>query len=706
MSIAARSATRLVRLALITVIGGLVVGLVLYLLGPQVVRLGHIGEAQAAEIPDLEQLSERSVVYAADGSVLDLFKQEENRKPVTLAQVPQVLINAVLDVEDRNFYAHQGVDVRSVARAFVRNSGSNDIVQGGSTITQQLVKNSLLTPEQTLSRKAKEAVLALRIEQKMTKEEILERYLNIIYFGNGAYGVEAASETYFDKPVADVTAPEAALLAGLISCPTRCDPVRNPKTATDRRSTVLGEMARSSHLTPDQAAQFAATPLPAKIVGAAPPARGTYFVEEVRKTLLADPRLGDTETLRENALYRGGLQIYTTLDPKMQADAEASVKANLPDTGGKYDAALITVEPSTGKVRAMVGGPDARTYPFNEATQAYRQIGSAFKPFVLLAGLENGFGPSTTVDESSPCSIQAKGYGPPHVFNNDDGDGSGFGDLTAAMAGSVNCAYLRLGVAVGLDKVAAMAKRLGLASSGRYEIKPVLSLPIGTADVTPISMASAYSAIANDGVLHKPTYIDHIDDRTGKLLLDGVNPGQQVLSKNTARIAAQVMRAVIERGTAFKNGRIAGRQLAGKTGTATEHTNIWFVGFTPQLSTAVWMGHRSDSRDPMVINGRKPFGGDYPTKIWQGFMSQALEGLPAVIFPLPDPRQIPKGKSVSGTGIVGTAPSFTGPRVTGGSPPTSTRSGGNGGGATTAPSVTGPPRTTAPPGSDPPPTVP
>jgi penicillin-binding protein 1A len=651
-----------------------------------ILHAGKVGDEQ--NLVQLEELSERSVVYAKDGSVLALLHAEENRQPVPLAQVPVHVYNAIIDVEDDRFWIHKGVDVRSTIRALRTNVNTGGVRQGGSTITQQLVKNALLTPERSLNRKVKEAVLAVRLEQKLSKKDILERYLNTVYFGNGAYGVQAASETYFNTDVSNLNDAQAALLAGIIRDPSGYDPIRHPEAARARREVALQRMVANRHLTQDDADRLREAPMPTKVNSPLPPPND-YFVEEVKQRLLDDRRLGETPAERYNALFKGGLQIYTTLDPVMQKKAEDTVKKIVPDTKGKFTAALVTVEPGTGYVRAMVAGNDFSTAKYNLATArggSGRQPGSSFKPFVLLAALEHGRSPNDTVDGTTPCTLKVPGFAPYDV-ENFEGEGGGLETLVDATVHSVNCAYVRLGAYIGLDHVVDMANRLGIPKD---RLKPFPSISLGAQEVSPLEMASAYAAIAADGVYRKPSFVEKVVDRHGKPIFEGPDKGKQVVDKQYTREVIQVMRQVVARGTGTR-AAIPGRQVAGKTGTSEQFQNAWFVGFTPQLATAVWMGSPAGNISMYNVGGVRVQGGSYPARIWGTFMADALKGEPSIDFPLPNSSLIPAGKFINDTfsshSLLTTTTSSSTTTTAPGTPPS------------TEPPTSVPPTTAAPPTS-------
>ncbi|HVM01779.1 MAG TPA: PBP1A family penicillin-binding protein, partial [Acidimicrobiales bacterium] len=609
------------------------------LLAPSVEGVLSAGEAgRPTDVSALGEVAQNSIVYSRDGSMLAVLHAEENRSPVTLDRVPGHVVDAILDVEDERFWQHGGVNLRSTLRALVANVSSGEVVQGGSTITQQLVKNALLTPEKSVDRKVKEAVLAVRLEDRLSKEEILERYLNIVYFGNGAYGLQAAAETYFNSRVERLTVGQAALLAGIIRNPQGYEPVKNPAVARQRRDLVVRQMVANGHLSAAEADRVRAEPVPTQVFKPLPPPND-YFVEEVKQRLLADRRLGETVQERYNAVFRGGLRIYTSLDNRLQALAEEHRNQVLPPSmlRERFTSALVTVEPGTGYVRAMVAGDDFGRAKYNLATQGKRQPGSSFKIFVLLAALEAGISPNDTINGSAGCVVRVPGFAP-YKPGNYEGSRGGVMSITNATARSLNCAYARLGAIVGLDKVKDMAVNLGLPED-RIDAYPSISL--GAEEVTPLEMAAAYAAIVNDGVYVPPSFVEKVVDRGGDVVFEGPQEGKRAFSVQTARVATQVMRAVVDKGTG-KAARLPGRQVAGKTGTSQNHENAWFVGFTPQLSTAVWMGSPTGNQ-PMFVGGRRVTGGSFPARIFGAYMSAAHEGVDSVPFEPPNDRLVKRG---------------------------------------------------------------
>ena len=408
-----RTATRTVaRWAVTLLVGGAGMAVGLILVGQQAVDFFTAGAVGSeAERLDLGPLATRSLVHAADGSVLGVFHDEEYRIPVPLSRVPRHVVRAVLDAEDDRFYDHGPLDLRAMARAMVNNLEEGEISEGGSTITQQLVKTVLLTSKQDIDRKLQEAALAIRLEDQMTKDEILERYLNTVYFGNHSYGIQAAAERYYRVNVEQLTVGQATLLAGLIRNPVYADPYDNPQAAKERRDVIVDRMVTLDHLSSVQAEYIKAEPMPPPLPPDAGPSTGSdYFTEYVKQQLLRDVRLGNTDSERYQAVFRGGLSIHTTLNPEYQRMAEESVQSILPDTDGRFTAALVTVDPADGAVRAMVGGSDFGQTKFNLVTDTQgRQTGSSFKPFTLIAALEQGMETNDSILGSSPCVIPNPG---------------------------------------------------------------------------------------------------------------------------------------------------------------------------------------------------------------------------------------------------------------------------------------------------------
>ncbi len=564
-----------------------------------------------------------TVVYAADGSVLATWYASENRELVPYDELPQALIDAVVAIEDERFWLHTGVDVEAMVRALLANVEAGDVVQGGSTITQQYLKNVVLTPEVSVDRKVEEAILALRLEEGLDKRAILERYLNTVYLGAGAYGVATAAQTYFGARVQDLTIAQAALLAGLIRAPSSTDPFRFPDAARERRNVVLDKMVSLGWLDRDAAAAAKAAPL-GVVADRSPEVRFPYFVAEVRRRLLEDPALGATREERYDLLFNGGLSIYTTIDPAVQAAAEEAVDSVMADEAPS--AALVAIDPRSGYVTALVGGRDffSESDPvarFNLATQGRRQAGSAFKPFVLAAALEQGFQLDNVLPGGTSVEI-ATPSGPWFVTNYDEAT---FPDLTLAEATvfSVNVVYARLMDLVGPERVANLAEAMGITS----DLQPFHSLALGAQEVSVLDMASAYGTFANGGVHVDPIFVTAIEDRDGVNIYEAVPATSAVLDRTIAERVTSTLSDVVRRGTG-QQARI-GRPSAGKTGTTQDHADAWFVGYTPELVAAVWVGFPTGTV-PMEPPAT-PFsvtGGTWPAWIWSRFAASALAGVP------------------------------------------------------------------------------
>jgi len=692
----------------------------------------ELPSAETAVIPDLDldaldDYAVRSYVYDSEGGLIDTLKGPENRQPVSLAYVPKNVQDAILAVEDADFYRHGGFNLRSTTRALLENVSEGGVVQGGSTITQQLVKNALLTSDQDLDRKTAEATLALRLERELTKEEILETYLNTIYFGSGAYGVQAAAETYWGVDVSALGWAEAAMLAALISNPTAYDPTLRPDEAKRQRAIALERMARLDLITAEEARDFARAPLPKRrctidpvtleetcgLGVIAPPPRD-YFLEDVKQMLLDDPRynIGATNEEREQAVFGGGLKIYTTLDPAAQFAAQAAVTRVLPPNDRGVTAATVSVENATGAVRAMVGGPGFETYKYNIATNEFgRPTGSTFKTFVLLTALEQGGVPNDTIGGGGEFRNPG---GTPNPY---EITGRG-GTLQSITQSSSNGAFVRLGQTVGMDDVYDVAGRLGLSSPPPGEVDAwdpgFISAPLGVTRQTPVEMASAYSAIANGGVRQPWYLIERVEDAAGNVLFQHQALGTRAVSKQSACLATQILTGAVTSGTGTR-ARLNRQPAAGKTGTTgteKETYDTWFTGFTPYLTTAVWIGNPESSVDIARFNGVANFGGVYPARIWQTFNEAYHTNRPVVPFPKCDTTR--SGREIRGPNkpnVVGGTSSSGSSGSTRRSPTTSTTTpGGTGGGTggttgttTTSPATSTPaPPPTSPPAPEPP----
>jgi penicillin-binding protein 1A len=582
-------------------------------------------------------LAESTLIFDAKGRLITRLEAEENRENVRLAEMPQHLIDAVVAIEDDRFWEHNGVDVKAILRAAVTNTQEGGVAQGGSTITQQYVKNALLTDEKTINRKVKEALLAVQLERTSTKERILELYLNTIYFGNGAYGVQAASQEYFGKPASEIDLMQAALLAGLIQLPSRTDPYVAPELALDRRNVVLDRMADLGYIE-DGVADFAkltemrleAKPEQARYAGA-------HFVEQVKRLVLDDPRFGETAAERRQLLFGGGLRIQTTIDLDMQLTAEAAVASTRPAAPGP-DAALVAMEPKTGYVRALIGGRDffsgTETAKLDLATGGDgRSAGSSFKPLVLAAALESGI----TLDQVYPA--------PSHLtiplpnedweIENYEGTAGGAATLFEATVRSYNTVYAQLIMDVGPEVAMETAARLGVTTP----LQPYPSAVLGTNLVHPVDMATAYATFANRGVRVDPVYVTQIARVDGSVLYEHLHRQTRAISEQTADEVTAVLQQAVARGTGTK-ARLNDRAVAGKTGTGQGWKDAWFVGFTPDLVAAVWMGftEAEQSMQPPATPMRVT-GGSWPATIWHAFAEPALTGTAPTPFPNVELRQ-------------------------------------------------------------------
>jgi membrane peptidoglycan carboxypeptidase len=647
-----RSGRRLERLrAVVKVSVVLVVGLPLFAVAAGAAGLGLLlyGDLPGT-VPEQRErvVSMPTMVLDATGQPLGTFREFDLTVAIEPEDVPQVLKDAVVASEDRNFWDHPGVDLRGMARAVVENTREGEVIQGGSTVTQQLVKNRYLSPERTLERKLDEMILAARLEREMTKEEILFEYLDTTYFGGGAYGVGAAAESYFHKHVSELTASEAALLAGIIPAPSELGPRENPEAAEYRRKMVLDFMVEQGMLDDEEHAEAVAAelylasmgfpdrpatfyhPLPEADTGPHP-----FFLDYVRHDLVQ--RYG------EDAVFRGGLLVETTLDPVLQAHADAAVAAHLEGTDPSVEMSLVSVEPATGHVKALVGGRDWDASQVNLALGGSlgMQPGSSFKTYVLAAALEAAIGPETVYP--APGTWQVPGcVGDQCTVKNYDGRGHGSMTLRSATWQSTNTVYAALTAEVGPAAVAEVATRLGVGS-----LEPDhdygISLALGSAEVSPLDMAASYAVLANHGVRAVPTPVLRVLDAEGNVLEDNTGGGgERVMNAAVADTVTDVLAGVVTSGT----GRAAdiGRPVAAKTGTAEDYRAAWFVGYTPQLSTAVWMGHADEPLPLRNVAGLASVtGGSLPARAWAAFMAPAHEALEVIEFTQPGPLPGPGG---------------------------------------------------------------
>ncbi len=566
-------------------------------------------------LPHLEDyktrpLAQTTFVYAADGSLITSLHAREDRVVLRYAQMPQTVRDAAVSIEDRRFYWHHGVDVQAIIRAAYEDATAGRVVEGGSTITQQLVKNLYVGGANTFGRKVDEAALAWQLENRLTKQEILTRYLNTVYFGEGAYGVEAAAQTYFAEPARRLSLAESAMLAGLITAPNHFDPYINPDAARGRRDVVLRLMHQQGMIADRAAYRNAlAEPLEVRHNTGAGQERYPYpyFIDYFKRWFLSNPTFGASYADRKKLLFTGGLRITTTLDPALQRAAQSAVRSILPYRSDP-DAALTSLDPRTGYVRAMVGGKDKAYWSGTDAGRVNlatgaggsgRQTGSAFKPFALVAALENGMSPSTVFSAPSSIDIPEPDGSIWHVTN---AEGSGYGSMSleSATIDSVNTVYAQVIHQLGADRVVETAKRMGMrccirVGEPKTPLLPYDSAVLGTNEVNPLEMASGYGTLATGGQHVNPIPAISITDAQGNVVWQANPSPRQVVDPRVASVADDILQKVVLYGTG-KSANI-GRPQIGKTGTAQTHTNAWFVGAVPQLVTSVWVGfHRG--RDP------------------------------------------------------------------------------------------------------------
>ena len=650
---------------------------------------------QLADLPKLKKkdlrfkLAQSSKVYDSDGGLLTTLHETENRTLVPLSRIPKRVRNAVIAIEDERFFEHEGVDLRAVLRALLTNAKSGTIEEGGSTITQQLVKNVIIAPgaiaDKTLERKITEAALSRQLEQRLTKKEILESYLNTVYFGNGAYGVQEAARTYFGRSVEKLTLAQAAMLAGIIQSPEDYDPYDQLKAAKERRNLVLSQMEELGRATPEQVAKARASKIKLQKVSKKDRYPAAYFMDYIQRLITYDPRfeaVGETRQQRIKRLFQGGLRIHTTVDMKMQEAAEDAAEEVLP-----YDsdpaASVVAIDPKTGHIKALVGGRDYFASPkedpraklnlaiLNEpdlgrvkdievpvpdehdmearAPGTGRQAGSAFKVFALAAAIEKGISLSKTYEAGSEVIFPGLGEnGTDYKVQNYEGGSFGSSlSLLEATVNSVNVVYAQLVIDdIGEEAVTEVAERMGI--SGYDPLLAVPSAVLGTNVVNPLDMASAYGTLAANGTHRPPIAITKITTADGEVIYKDETEPVEALEPAVAYLATSALEQVIQRGTAAAYGNI-GRPAAGKTGTAQEYRDAWFVGYTPDLVAAVWVGYPEGSIEmkPSCVGSTEPCrvtrtltsggvtGGSFPTQIWAAFMLRALSGVPATSFTPP-----------------------------------------------------------------------
>ncbi len=599
-------------------------------------------QALAASMPELDdyrsaELAQTSQVYDANGKVVDQLYGVQNRFVVPLKGVDPTLQEAVIAIEDHRFYEHRGLDFEAIGRAAVENVQSLSIQEGGSTVTQQLIKNTYIAQDEryipSFERKFVEASLAWQYEKENPKEEILEQYLNTVYFGSNAYGAEAAAKTYFNKKAADLTLPESALLAGIINLPGVYDPFADPESAKKRRNVVLDRMLEYGFITQEEHDRAAESKLVLSRGRIQYEADNEYFLNAVRNEL--------AEEYGDEAIYEGGLKIYTTLDPDLQQAASTAVDSIVSPEVGDPSASLVSVDPGTGAVRAMVGGSDFEQVKFNLATQAHRQAGSSFKPFVFAEAIDQGISPETLY-VSKDLSIDMGENAERYEVSNYDFIERGPISLMKAMADSDNTVFVQLALDLGLQNVVEMAHEIGIETEvDAYPSTAIGGLRVG---VTPLEMASAYSTFANSGTHMEPYLVERVSREEGGeeiVFEDHRLAGNEALTRDEAAVVTESLRGVVERGTASYYHDLEaeiGRPAAGKTGTSNEFVDAWFIGYIPQLSTSVWVGYPDERRSMVNINGLPEINGEnYPLDIWSLYMQSAVQKFPVQEFDAPSP---------------------------------------------------------------------
>ncbi len=593
-------------------------------------------------LPTLEELTpspiaQTSKVYDIEGNLITEFHAEENREIVPFSMMSDNIKDAVVAVEDKRFYDHRGVDYIRIIGAAIADIRAGELAQGGSTITQQLIKNIYFSPEKSWRRKINEALIAIQLERHYTKDKILEMYLNTVLFGSGTYGIEKASQVYLGKNAADLNIPEAALLAGLVQSPEVYSPFNNIEKARQRRNHVLKVMYEQGYINSDEYIESLAEPVITNSEGSASSNTvsgsrfAPYFIDFV-KLQLYEQKFSDYD------VFKGGLRIYTTLDMNLQKKADNALKTVFPDEI-KPSYSLICSDPNNGYIYALIGGKDYSESKFNIATQGKRQPGSVFKTAVLMESTRQGFSAKNEFNPDGPITIDMP-EGPDWIVDNYGGQK--FGDdisVADATAHSVNVVYAQLIMKIGAENVESLCSQMEISDIGSNPAIALGGLDIG---VTPLDISKIFSTLASGGLYHRPVTILKITDSEGNILYQYNNPEEglsnRILEESEASYITRILKKVIEYGTG--SGADIGRPAAGKTGTTTDHKDAWFAGYTPELVAVVWMGN-PDSNDPMEpINGRTVVGGTYPADIWREFMMLALEDREVTDFKGPEDELI------------------------------------------------------------------
>jgi penicillin-binding protein 1A len=570
-----------------------------------------------------------SFVAARDNSMLGTIPAKKNRQQLTLAQMSPWLPKATVAIEDRRFWKHGALDYAGIARAAVTDIENGRTVQGASTLTQQLARNLYIgRPSQTIGRKIKEACLAMRLAERLTKRQILQQYLNLVYYGNQAYGVAAAAQTYFSRRASQLTVAEAAMIAGLPQAPTAYDPLRDPDAALARRNEVLDAMLANHALGPAAWRYARRRPLGLDPGTLYKTIHEPYFFGYVEQQLVAH--------YGQQLVESGGLRVRTTIDPRLQHLAQQTIARHLPSKSDPASA-LVAIDPRSGKVRAMaVYVPSGERLQFNLASQGHRQAGSAFKPFTLAAALEHGStlysylsGPSALTIPDPRCE---DGYGQQWTVHNNADEAEGTMNLIDATAYSVNTIFAQLVTQVGPDAVVRMAHRLGIQSN----LSAVCSITLGTQAVSPLEMTTAYATLADRGMRHDPQAVESVRTANGDVVPYPQSNPNVAVSQEIADEVTYALQAVTRKGTGT-GATLSDRPIAGKTGTAERFVDAWFCGFVPQLATCVWIGYPHSEQPMNYVEGYAPvYGGTIPAAIWHDFMASAVASLPVVEFATPE----------------------------------------------------------------------
>jgi penicillin-binding protein 1A len=573
------------------------------------------------------RIGTNSFVAAADDSLLGTIPSKKNRQELSLAQMSPWLARATVAIEDRRFWNHGALDYTGIARAAVTDLRRGKAAQGASTLTQQLARNLYIgTPSHTLKRKITEACLAMKLADRLSKRAILVRYLNVVYYGNQAYGVAAAAQTYFSRRASQLTVAQAALVAGLPQAPSDYDPLRDPHAALRRRNEVLDAMLATHVLQPGAWRWARRQPLGLRPGTLYKTIHEPYFFGYVEQQLV--------QHYGQRLVESGGLRVKTTIDPKLQALAHRVIASHLPRRDDPASA-LVAIDPRNGKVRAMeVWVPSRERLQFNLASQGHRQAGSAFKPFTLASALEHGTslysyfsGPPAMSIDDPRCS---DGYRQPWDVHNNADETAGTMNLVDATANSVNTIFAQLVTRVGPPAVVRMAHRLGIQSN----LKPVCSITLGTQAVSPLEMTTAYATLAARGVRHDAQAVESVRTATGDVVPYPVAKPHVAVSQEVADEVTYALEAVTQRGTGV--AAAFGRPIAGKTGTAERYVDAWFCGYVPQLATCVWVGYPHRELPMDYVEGYAPvYGGTIPAAAWHDFMSVALEHAPVREFATP-----------------------------------------------------------------------